>query len=321
MKKLPLITIVGPTASGKTALSLFLARRLGAVILSGDAYQVYRGMNIGTAKASPEERREIPHYLIDCMNPGDIYSAGIFQEQAGRLIRSAYRKGIIPILAGGTGLYVQGLLEGYSFRPKGKGRSDYRKLYDREGSQGLARELAEKKGVSVLDLPRDPQRMIRELELIDAGADPDKKSKSKERIYEGPVIGLFMGRQKLYERINLRAENMIKKGLRQEVESLLAQGVSPDAQCMRGIGYQEMLSVIRGDIPEEEGLRLIQRNTRHFAKRQMTWFRRMPYIRWFEGKEGAETALEESVFQYVRQELDRMAVQIKPSEKQRQEKL
>ena len=299
MNKLPLITIVGPTASGKTELSLFLAHRLHAVILSGDAYQVYRGMDIGTAKAPQQERRGIPHYLVDCIDPGEAYSAGIFQKQADALIHRAYAEGVLPILVGGTGLYVQGLLEGYSFRPPGGRRSYYRELYQKQGIEGLQKELIQRRGYSLTALPRDPQRLIRELELCDAGADPHKESKSAERVYAGPVIGLSMDREKLYERINMRAKHMMRSGLRREVEGLLAQGVPPDAQCMSGIGYKEMVSVIKGEISEEEGLRLMQRNTRRFAKRQMTWFRRMPYIQWFERTEGSQDVLQEEILQYV----------------------
>lgn len=283
MKKDRLITIVGPTASGKTALAVRLAKELGSLIISGDAYQVYRGLDIGTAKVTKEEAQGVPHALVDILDPTEPYSAALFQEKAAALIHEENEKGRIPIVAGGTGLYVQGLLEGYHFLPKGEGRNRYRALYEEKGAAGLWEELKKRGGDKAFAaIPTDPHRMIRELELLDEGTGREAAKKAEDLIYDGPVIGISMERARLYERINKRVDRMMAAGLKEEVRTLLAKGVPETAQSLRGIGYKEMIPVIQGTMTEAEGAALIKRNTRRFAKRQLTWFKRMPYIRWFD---------------------------------------
>ena len=225
MKKEKLLTILGPTAVGKTELSVYLAKILVSSIISGDAFQVYRGMDIGTAKVTKEEADGIFHYLVDCMEPAESYSAAIFQEKAREYISKENKKDKIPILIGGTGLYVQGLLEGYAFSPKVEGRSKWYTFYKMQGKKGLADAF--KKLLPEEVIPLDPQRMVRRLELADAG-------------------------------------------------------VPENSQAFKGIGYKEMIPVLHGEYSLEEAEALIAKNTRHFAKRQLTWYRRMPYIHWVE---------------------------------------
>ena len=198
------ITIVGPTASGKTALSVRLAKRLGTCVISGDAFQVYRGMDIGTAKVTPEEADGVPHYLVDCLDPRESWTAGRFCELAGEIIARENAAGRVPILCGGTGLYVQSLLEGYTFLPKGEGaKSRWHAVCAARGADALRDELL-RRGVAEADIPADPQRRIRLLEVMDLGG--GTAGKSSGRVYAGPVAGIAMDRAWLYERINERVE-------------------------------------------------------------------------------------------------------------------
>lgn len=281
MKKEKLITILGPTASGKTALGVRLAKALGSVIISGDAFQVYKHMDIGTAKVTKEEAEGVPHFLVDCLEPTEPYSAADFQKKAAEIIHEENEKGRVPIVVGGTGLYIQALLEGYEFLPKveGEGRSRWQALYEEKGKEALISALKEK---GETDIPVDPQRMLRKLELLGVGATEKAAGKSHELIYDGPVLGIAMDRAVLYDKINRRVHQMMEAGLLEEVRSLLAAGVPETSQALKGIGYKEMIPVVKGDISQEEAEALIQKNTRHFAKRQLTWYRRMPYIHWVE---------------------------------------
>ena len=278
------ITIVGPTASGKTALSVRLAKRLGTCVISGDAFQVYRGMNIGTAKVTPEEADGVPHYLVDCLDPRESWTAGRFCELAGEIIARENAAGRVPILCGGTGLYVQSLLEGYTFLPKGEGaKSRWHAVCAARGADALRDELL-RRGVAEADIPADPQRRIRLLEVMDLGG--GTAGKSSGRVYAGPVAGIAMDRAWLYERINERVDRMMAAGLADEVRRLLDAGVPRDAPSMRGIGYRETAAALAGEMNLAEAAERIKTNTRHFAKRQLTWYRRMPYIQWFERKRG-----------------------------------
>lgn len=302
MRKGKVITILGPTASGKTALSVYLAKQLGSVVISGDAFQVYRGMDIGTAKVTAEEAAGVPHFLVDILSPEEPYSAARFCELAAAIIAEENSKGRIPIIAGGTGLYIQSLLEGYEFLPKGKGQNNHwKELYRREGKDALIREIRER--APEAPVPPDPQRMLRLLELIDMGAATNAE-KSGELVYEGPVIGLTMEREALYRRIELRVDCMMQAGLLEEVRKLLAAGIPEDAQSMRAIGYKELIPVARGEGSLEDAVSLIKKNTRHFAKRQLTWYRRMPYITWFSREAGEDgDAFQKRVSGYVTQHL------------------
>ena len=283
MKKL--VTIVGPTAVGKTDLTLALAKRYNGEVISGDAHQVYKHLDIGTAKPTFDELDTIPHHLINILEPNDDYSVSIFQQQAQSLIDQLNDNHVLPILSGGTGLYVQSLLENYNFndiKPNTALRNELDELYAKYGLDGLrqyAQNLAEKGGVEIRYT--DKHRLYRAIELMTAGDYESLTRQTKEGLsYRGPVIGLQRERSDLYNRINRRVEIMFEKGLVDEVKQLLKNGVNPNCQAFKGIGYKEVVQYLEGLISYDACVDLIQKNTRHFAKRQITWYKRMPYIEW-----------------------------------------
>lgn len=280
-----LITIVGPTAVGKTDLTLALAKRYNSEVISGDAYQVYKHLNIGTAKPTIDELAIAPHHLINILEPDEDYSVSIFQQQAKSLIDQLNNNHVIPILSGGTGLYVQSLLENYNFndiKPNTKLRSELDELYAEYGIDGLrqyAQNLAKKGGIEIKYT--DKHRLYRAIELMTAGDYESLIKQTKDGLsYRGPVIGLQRERSDLYDRINRRVEIMFENGLVDEVKQLLKNGVSPNCQAFKGIGYKEVVQYLEGLISYDACVDLIQKNTRHFAKRQITWYKRMPYIEW-----------------------------------------
>lgn len=280
-----LITIVGPTAVGKTDLTLALAKGYNGEVISGDAYQVYKHLNIGTAKPTTDELAAVPHHLINILEPDDDYSVSIFQQQAKSLINQLNDNHVVPILSGGTGLYVQSLLENYNFndiKPNTKLRSELDELYAEYGVDGLreyAQNLAEKGGIEIKYT--DKHRLYRAIELMTAGDYESLIKQTKDGLsYKGPVIGLQRERSDLYDRINRRVEIMFEKGLVDEVKQLLKSGVNPNCQAFKGIGYKEVVQYLEGLISYDACVDLIQKNTRHFAKRQITWYKRMPYIEW-----------------------------------------
>lgn len=280
-----LITIVGPTAVGKTDLTLALAKRYNSEVISGDAYQVYKHLNIGTAKPTIDELATVSHHLINILEPDDDYSVSIFQQQAKSLIDQLNDNHVVPILSGGTGLYVQSLLENYNFndiKPNTKLRSELDELYAEYGIDGLrqyAQNLAKKGGIEIKYT--DKHRLYRAIELMTAGDYESLIKQTKDGLsYRGPVIGLRRERSDLYDRINRRVEIMFENGLVDEVKQLLKNGVSSNCQAFKGIGYKEVIQYLEGLISYDACVDLIQKNTRHFAKRQITWYKRMPYIEW-----------------------------------------
>lgn len=281
----PLITIVGPTAVGKTDLTLELAHELHGEVISGDAYQVYKQLNIGTAKPSAQELLRIRHHLIDILEPDDSYSVSIFQSQARYIIDELSSRKILPILSGGTGLYVQSLLENYNFndvKPDESLRASLDKLYERDGIEGLrkyARQLGKANHIDILYT--DKHRLYRFIEILNHGDVESLRNQTKDGLsYKGPVIGLMRNRDELYERINLRVDMMFDAGLVDEVQRLVESGVNPACQAFKGIGYKEVVEYLKGSITIDTCRELIKKNTRHFAKRQITWYKRMPYIQW-----------------------------------------
>ena len=281
----PLITIVGPTAVGKTDLTLDLAEQLHAEVISGDAYQVYKQLNIGTAKPSVDELNRVKHHLIDILEPNDSYSVSIFQDQAKEIIARLKDRNILPILSGGTGLYVQSLLENYNFndvKPDEYLRAELDELYSTKGIEGLrdyAFTLGKEHNIEIQY--SDKHRLYRAIEILHHGDVDSLRNQTKDGVsYKGPVIGLMRDRDKLYERINLRVDMMFDVGLIEEVEQLIKSGVNPDCQAFKGIGYKEVVQYLEGLISYHACVDLIQKNTRHFAKRQITWYKRMPYIEW-----------------------------------------
>ncbi len=283
------VAIVGPTAIGKTALSIALAKELHTEIISGDSMLVYRGMDVGTAKPSLQERQGVRHHLIDILEPAQEFNVTIFKALAAKEITRLNESGKLPILAGGTGLYVKSLLENYHFNTSG-GDAAYRQSLEQiakeKGRAYVHAMLAKENPAAAARLHvNDFRRVIRALEVQRYGGEAISQEsalkKSGELSYDAYVVGLTMERGRLYERINRRVERMIESGLVQEVQSLLTNGVPRSCQAMQGIGYKEIACYLAGEISLAQAIEAIQKATRHFAKRQLTWYRKMPYIRWF----------------------------------------
>lgn len=285
-----IIAIIGPTAVGKTALSFKLAERFQTELVSADAYQVYKGMDIGTAKATKDELATYRHHLIDIIEPNEDFSAAAFQEAARTTIEDLHERGKMPILVGGTGLYVQSLLEGYEFKAKRHSREERQAALSRIAAlseEELKAYITEKTGYEPPDwheLLSNSHRLVRLVGAIEKGdgAAAVMPQKAGGPLYHAFVIGLSLPRQVLYERIEKRIDAMIEAGWIDEVQQLLQDGVSPEAQAMKAIGYKELALYLDGQLSLEAASELIKKRTRHFAKRQMTWFKRMPYIRWYE---------------------------------------
>ena len=285
-----IIAIIGPTAVGKTALSFKLAERFQTELVSADAYQVYKGMDIGTAKATKDELATYRHHLIDIIEPNEDFSAAAFQEAARTTIEDLHERGKIPILVGGTGLYVQSLLEGYEFKAKRHSKEERQAASSRIAALSedeLKAYITEKTGYEPPDwheLLSNSHRLVRLVGAIEKGegAAAVMPQKAGGPLYHAFVIGLSLPRQVLYERIEKRIDAMIESGWIDEVQQLLQDGVLPEAQAMKAIGYKELVLYLDGQLSLEAASELIKKRTRHFAKRQMTWFKRMPYIRWYE---------------------------------------
>lgn len=281
------VVILGPTATGKSTLALELARSFRGEIISADSMQVYRLMDIGTAKPPPEVRREVPHHLIDVVWPDEDFSAGLFRRYAEEAISEIVARGKVPIVAGGTGLYIkaltEGLVEGVEGNPEVRRR--LKEEAERVGPRGLWERLREVDPQSAARVhPHDLYRILRALEIYHCAGTPAsalrERHRFSERPYETLKIGLWRPREALYRRIDQRVEEMIKGGLRDEVKGLLERGYSPELKSMRSIGYREMVEHLQGAYPLEEASRKMKRDTRRFAKRQMTWFKRDPEIHW-----------------------------------------
>ncbi|MBO8162567.1 MAG: tRNA (adenosine(37)-N6)-dimethylallyltransferase MiaA [Brevibacillus sp.] len=287
-EKQPLVVIVGPTAVGKTALSLTLARRLNGEIISGDSMQVYRQMDIGTAKATPEERSVVPHHLIDIIDPDEEYSVAHFQEMATRLIADIHRRGRLPFIVGGTGLYIESVTHRFQFSDAAQDhelRERLKRLAEAEGVEALHRQLALIDPVTAERLhPNDVKRVIRAIEIYELTGQrmSDYQYRAQQSPYDLYMIGLTMERALLYERINRRVDQMIEDGLVEEVRQLLDRGYDPSLVSMQGLGYKELVPYLYGEIPLQQAIAEIKKRTRRFAKRQLSWFRRIPDVHWFD---------------------------------------
>lgn len=284
MKK-PVLFIVGPTAVGKTALSLALAKKYNGEIISGDSMQVYRGMDIGTAKATAEERAELPHHLIDICEPSEAFTVSIFQDLAGKAIADIHARGKLPIVVGGTGLYVESLCYQFGFaegEPNTAVRDALQARIDQEGTESLHRELeAIDPDAAAKIHANDARRIIRALEVWQTtGTLFSAGSTRKESPYHPIWIGLTMDRAKLYERIELRIDQMLEQGLVNEVKQLIQTHPNQLPTALQAIGYKELVRWLQGEYTYERAVELLKRDTRHFAKRQLSWFRRMTEIHW-----------------------------------------
>lgn len=287
-KKQPLLILTGPTAVGKTDLSIALAKKINGAVISADSMQVYRGMDIGSAKVTPEEMQGVPHYLIDVLNPEDEFHVVRFQEMAKEALAEIYTKGQIPIIAGGTGFYIQALLYDIDFTEQDEDtalREHYEKLAAKHGNKYLHEMLQQVDPVSAQMIhANNVKRTIRALEYFEKTGEPISKHNEQERAKESPYdfryFVLTDERSHLYERIDRRVDLMLEAGLVNEVKRLRAQGCHKGMVSMQGLGYKEILSWLEGEISYEEAVYLLKRDTRHFAKRQLTWFRRERDVIW-----------------------------------------
>ena len=299
MKKERLVVLIGPTAVGKTALSLALARRLDAEIISGASMLFYRGFDIGTAKPTKEERAAVPHHFIDILAPEASFNVMDFQRLAREEIGRIAARGKLPLVVGGTGLYIKSLLEGYVFNETSGDRA-YREKLERLAQEkgkafvhGLLQE-ADPEAAARLHI-NDFRRVVRALEVASLGNEhisEQREAAGGELAYDAYVIGLRRERQALYARIEERVDAMLEAGFADEVRSLLAEGVPRDCPAMKGIGYREMLAYFAGSMDLPLATAEIKKATRHFAKRQLTWFRKMPYVHWYAASQGEELLLE-----------------------------
>ena len=284
MQKERLVVILGPTATGKSCCGIELAQRFYGEIISGDSMLVYRNMNIGTAKPSEQELQLVPHYLVNILPPDASYSVADFQQQAAELILQITERGNLPIVVGGTGLYIKALLEGYQFSSVEENPELRRKLEAfaaEKGNDKLFERLEKEDPAAAARLhPNDVRRVVRALETALSG-DSVSQEKQQELKYDVTVFGLSMDRDFLYERINRRVDQMLAEGLEEEVRSLLQEGVPPDCLSMKSLGYRQMAEYLTGKCDYATAVDNIKKGTRHFAKRQITWYKKMPYIQWF----------------------------------------
>ena len=290
MKKKPMVILTGPTAVGKTALSIELAKKINGAIISADSMQVYKYMDIGSAKIMPEEMQKIKHYLVDELLPTDEFHIVKFQEMAKTALEEIYLQDKIPIIVGGTGFYIQGLLYDIDFS---KQDADYEYRMELEafakehGAQALHERLREIDPASYETIhANNIKRVIRALEYYHLSGKPISEHNEQERQKESPYHFAYFvlndDRKNLYDRIEKRIDVMMEQGLLEEVTRLKQMGCHKDMVSMQGLGYKEILAYLDGECSLEEAVNLIKKETRHFAKRQLTWFRRERDVIWFD---------------------------------------
>ncbi|EPY2275586.1 tRNA (adenosine(37)-N6)-dimethylallyltransferase MiaA [Clostridium sporogenes] len=279
-----LLILAGPTSVGKTDISIKLAKKLNGEIISADSMQIYKYMDIGSAKITKEEMKGIPHHLIDVVAPHEEFNVSSFKTLAEECIKDIWSRGKLPIIAGGTGLYINSLIYNYDFTDADRDE-DYReyltKLSEDKGKEYVHSLLKDIDGKSYEKLyPNDLKRIVRALEVykITGKSISEYTKENEKKLYDIPYnvnyFVLNMNREVLYERINKRVDIMMDKGLIEEVKKLESMGYTPDMQSMKGIGYKEILFYLKGDISLDEAIYLIKKGSRNYAKRQLTWFRK-----------------------------------------------
>ena len=308
-EKIPLLCVVGPTASGKTALAVALAEALGGEVISADSMQIYETMQIGTARPTPEEMRGVPHHLCGFLPLSQPYSVARFVEDAAACAREIAGRGRLPVVAGGTGLYVSSLINGIVFQeeePDPALRESLQRRGEQEGGEALLRELAEFDPESAARLhPNNLGRIIRAIEIYRRTGctmtEQLRRSREQGSPYRLCMLGLtFADRAQLYRRIDLRVDGMLAAGLEEEARRVLA--MSHGATALQAIGYKELAPYLRGERSREEAIELLKRETRRYAKRQLTWFRRDERIHWLERDRCTEEELIEQALRIVREE-------------------
>lgn len=291
----PLVILTGPTAVGKTNLSIALAKAINGEIVSADSMQVYRHMDIGSAKITAEEMAGVPHHLIDVLNPTEAFNVVIFQKLAKEAMAEIYGRGHIPILVGGTGFYIQAVLYDIDFTENDEDvslRKELEAFAKKEGAEALYDRLKAVDPASCESIhAHNVKRVIRALEFYEKTGQPISAHNESQRQNISPYRFAYFvlndNREEIYRKIDLRVEQMMAAGLVEEVQALREMGCTKDMVSMQGLGYKEILRYLEGEITLEEAVYLIKRDTRHFAKRQLTWFRREKDVIWVE-KEGVD---------------------------------
>jgi tRNA dimethylallyltransferase len=286
--KLPLVMLVGPTAAGKTAVSISLAKTFSGEVVSADSRLLYRGMDIGTAKPTVHEMENIPHHLIDVANPDEVWSLGIYQREAYRVIDSIHARGNLPFLVGGTGQYIRSIVEGWRIplqSPDDDLRDALTHWAAEIGSEGLYKRLERLDPAAARNIDhRNLRRTVRALEVIFKTGKRFSDLRTRQTCrYRPLILGIDHPREALYARVDARIEQMLEQGLVEEVKGLLDAGYAPDLPTMTAIGYGEIIQYLLGEISLDEAVALIKRNTRIYVRRQANWFKREDErIHWFE---------------------------------------
>lgn len=310
MKK-PLIILTGPTAVGKTALSIALAKAVNGEIISADSMQVYKKMDIGSAKIKASEMQGVKHYLIDVLEPDEDFNVVIFQKMCKEAMAEIYAKGKVPIMVGGTGFYIQAVLRDIDFT-ENEENTEYREeleAFAREkGAQALHERLQAVDMASAEAIPvGNVKRVIRALEFFyltgEKISDHNEKERQKEDAYDACYFVLNDDRTLLYERIEKRVDAMVEEGLLEEVKALKELGCHRGQTSMQGLGYKEILDYLDGEISLEDAIYLIKRDTRHFAKRQLTWFRREKHVIWLDRTTFPKENQEEAILHYALEQI------------------
>jgi tRNA dimethylallyltransferase len=302
------LVLMGPTAVGKTTLALHLAQRLGTEIISADAVQFYKGMDIGTAKPTRAQRQCVPHHLIDILTPDQPYSAGAYAQDAGVIVHTLWRSGKLPLVVGGSGLYVRALLMGFFAGPSANWEVR-RRLLEQAAQQGsvtlhaLLRTYDPEAAARIH--PHDLHRIVRALEVYYQQGVPistlQQQQPKGEPRYRAVVIGLTWKRPELYRRIDERTVQMIEEGLVDETEHLLRQGYSPQLNPLQSLGYKQIIQFLQKEISLPEAVRRIQRDTRHYAKRQLTWMRKVSGLIWMDLTEHSRETVVNSIIEMLQQ--------------------
>ena len=307
-----IVVVCGPTASGKTALSIALAKAFGGEVVSADSMQIYRGMDIGTAKPTLEEREGIPHHMLDVAEPGESYSVSRYVQEATACVEDILSRGKLPIVCGGTGLYIDGLIRGTDFQPAGTDngiREELEKEWEEQGAEAMMARLAAVDPDSAERLHlSDKRRILRALEVWLATGETitahNARTKAIPPRFEAVMIGLnTQPRDILYGRIDRRVDVMLEQGLLQEVQTLLEKGLL-EGTAAQAIGYKELLAHFRGEMTLDAAADLIRQKSRNYAKRQLTWFRRDERVKWivYNAPQAAQAVLQEAT-EYLQQTL------------------
>lgn len=297
MSKISVLAIVGPTASGKSALAVLVAERLATEIVSADSMQFYRGMEIGTAAPTPDELARVRHHFVGFLSPNEEFSAGAYEVAAREVVAKLNARGKTAVVVGGSGLYVSALIDGL-FPGPGKDEALRTRLHEEAEEAGVDELYARLENVdpAYADTinPNDLRRIVRALEVYELTGRPLSELHREHRASERPLravqVGLDWPREELYARIDARVDEMLERGLVAEVERLFAEGYAEEIERLRSLGYREIAAYLRGEIPLDEAVELMKRNTRRYAKRQLTWFRADPRVQWL--KAGGEISLE-----------------------------